>query len=219
MPGRPRRLLHLRGRHRRRLRRAARPDRLQAGGDGRDRRVGGDGLRVPGDRRAPRAPRTPSPGSPSPGGSTAGAPRRWRDGDAGVTPARRSARPARRHGARAQPPPARPASARADPGAQPGGRHAIAVGLDADYEVEIEGHVGYYCAGMNKRATVRVRGNCGVGVAENMMSGPVVVDGWPASPRARRPRRPARHPRRRRRRGAASRSRAPTSWSAARSAT
>ena len=38
----------------------------------------------------------------------------------------------------------------------PGGRHAIAVGIDAPYEVEIEGHVGYYCAGMNKQATVRV---------------------------------------------------------------
>jgi glutamate synthase domain-containing protein 3 len=59
----------------------------------------------------------------------------------------------------------------------PGGRHAIAVGLDAPYEVEIEGHVGYYCAGMNQRATVRVRGNCGVGVAENMMSGRVIVEG------------------------------------------
>ncbi|HTP22219.1 MAG TPA: hypothetical protein VMJ65_21605 [Solirubrobacteraceae bacterium] len=59
----------------------------------------------------------------------------------------------------------------------PGGRHAIAVGLDAPYEVEIEGHVGYYCAGMNKLALVRVRGNCGVGVAENMMSGAVVVEG------------------------------------------
>lgn len=59
----------------------------------------------------------------------------------------------------------------------PGGRHAIAVGLDAAYEVEIEGHVGYYCAGMNKLASVRVRGNCGVGVAENMMSGVVVVEG------------------------------------------
>jgi methylamine---glutamate N-methyltransferase subunit B len=59
----------------------------------------------------------------------------------------------------------------------PGGRHAIAVGLDAPYEVEIEGHVGYYCAGMNKLATVRVRGNCGVGVAENMMSGVVFVEG------------------------------------------
>jgi methylamine---glutamate N-methyltransferase subunit B len=59
----------------------------------------------------------------------------------------------------------------------PGGRHAVAVGLDAPYEVEIEGHVGYYCAGMNQRATVRIRGNCGVGVAENMMSGRVVVEG------------------------------------------
>jgi glutamate synthase domain-containing protein 3 len=59
----------------------------------------------------------------------------------------------------------------------PDGRHAIAVGIDADCEVEIAGHVGYYCAGMNKRATVRIRGNCGVGVAENMMSGMVVVEG------------------------------------------
>ena len=59
----------------------------------------------------------------------------------------------------------------------PDGRHAVAVGIDADCEVEIEGHVGYYCAGMNKRATVRVRGNCGVGVAENMMSGRVIVEG------------------------------------------
>ena len=53
----------------------------------------------------------------------------------------------------------------------PMGRHSIAAGIDGACEVEIEGHVGYYCAGMNKHATVRVRGNCGVGVAENMMSG------------------------------------------------
>jgi methylamine---glutamate N-methyltransferase subunit B len=59
----------------------------------------------------------------------------------------------------------------------PGGLHSIAVGLDGPYEVEIEGHVGYYCAGMNKLATVRIRGNCGVGVAENMMSGAVIVEG------------------------------------------
>ena len=51
----------------------------------------------------------------------------------------------------------------------PGGRHAVAVGLDAPYEVEIEGHVGYYCAGMNKLAAIRVRGNCGVGVAESVL--------------------------------------------------
>jgi methylamine---glutamate N-methyltransferase subunit B len=59
----------------------------------------------------------------------------------------------------------------------PGGRHAIAVGLDGPFEVEIQGHVGYYCAGMNKHAVVRVHGNCGVGVAENIMSGSVIVEG------------------------------------------
>jgi methylamine---glutamate N-methyltransferase subunit B len=59
----------------------------------------------------------------------------------------------------------------------PGGKHAIVAGLDAPYDVEIDGHVGYYCAGMNKQAIVRIRGNCGVGVAENMMSGAVIVDG------------------------------------------
>jgi glutamate synthase domain-containing protein 3 len=59
----------------------------------------------------------------------------------------------------------------------PGGRHSIAVGLDAPLDVEIEGHVGYYCAGMNQHAAVRVRGNCGVGVAENIMSGSVTVEG------------------------------------------
>ena len=59
----------------------------------------------------------------------------------------------------------------------PNGAHAIACGLDADVEVEIEGHVGYYCAGMNKLATVRVHGNASTGLAENMMSGTVVIEG------------------------------------------
>jgi glutamate synthase domain-containing protein 3 len=59
----------------------------------------------------------------------------------------------------------------------PNGAHAVAVGIDAHIEVEIEGHVGYYCAGMNKRATVVVHGNAGVGLAENIMSGTVVVEG------------------------------------------
>ncbi len=59
----------------------------------------------------------------------------------------------------------------------PRGAHAVACGLDAELEVEIDGHVGYYCAGMNKHASVRVRGNAGTGLAENMMSGTVVVEG------------------------------------------
>jgi len=59
----------------------------------------------------------------------------------------------------------------------PNGAHAVACGLDADLEVEIEGHVGYYCAGMNKLAAVRVQGNASTGLAENMMSGIVVIEG------------------------------------------
>jgi glutamate synthase domain-containing protein 3 len=58
---------------------------------------------------------------------------------------------------------------------RPAGRHNLAVGLHAPIEVEIDGHVGYYCAGMNELAEVRIAGNCGVGVAENMMSGRVIV--------------------------------------------
>ena len=59
----------------------------------------------------------------------------------------------------------------------PDGRHAIAAGLDAPISVEIEGNVGYYCAGMNKLASVVINGNAGVGVAENMISGFVHVRG------------------------------------------
>jgi glutamate synthase domain-containing protein 3 len=59
----------------------------------------------------------------------------------------------------------------------PRGRHAIAVGIDAPIAVEIDGHVGYYCAGMNKQATLVINGNAGQGVAENMMSGRVHVKG------------------------------------------
>jgi methylamine---glutamate N-methyltransferase subunit B len=59
----------------------------------------------------------------------------------------------------------------------PRGAHAIAVGLDAPIEVTVRGSTGYYCAGMNKQATVHVTGSAGPGVAENMMSGKVVIDG------------------------------------------
>jgi glutamate synthase domain-containing protein 3 len=59
----------------------------------------------------------------------------------------------------------------------PRGQHSVAVGLDAPLTVEIDGHVGYYCGGMNKHATVVVNGNAGQGVAENMMSGKVWVKG------------------------------------------
>jgi glutamate synthase domain-containing protein 3 len=71
---------------------------------------------------------------------------------------------------------------KADPGtawhvAHPDGAHNLAVGLDAELDVLVDGHAGYYCAGMNQHATVTVNGNAGTGVAENMMSGLVRVRG------------------------------------------
>jgi glutamate synthase domain-containing protein 3 len=59
----------------------------------------------------------------------------------------------------------------------PMGQHAIACGLDGPFTVEIMGHVGFYCGGMNKEAEVIVHGHAGVGTAENMMSGSVWVKG------------------------------------------
>lgn len=59
----------------------------------------------------------------------------------------------------------------------PRGKHAIAVGLDMPVTIEVDGSVGYYCAGMNKQATIIVNGSAGQGLAENMMSGFVHVKG------------------------------------------
>ena len=59
----------------------------------------------------------------------------------------------------------------------PKGEHAVACGIDTPADIEIRGHVGYYCAGMNKQAHVIIHGNAGTGVAENMMSGTVRVKG------------------------------------------
>ena len=59
----------------------------------------------------------------------------------------------------------------------PAGAHAIAAGLDAPLEVAIDGHVGFYCGGMNQQAAITIHGHAGPGVAENMMSGAVRVTG------------------------------------------
>jgi methylamine---glutamate N-methyltransferase subunit B len=60
----------------------------------------------------------------------------------------------------------------------PDGAHNIAVGVDAPVEIEVDGHAGYYAAGMNKRASVLIRGNAGPGLAEGMESGVVRVKGF-----------------------------------------
>lgn len=59
----------------------------------------------------------------------------------------------------------------------PRGAHAVAAGLNSDIEVEIEGPVGYYCAGMHQVGSVTVRGNASTGLAENIMSGTVRITG------------------------------------------
>lgn len=58
------------------------------------------------------------------------------------------------------------------------GAHSIAVGVDAPLDIDINGHTGYYAAGMNQHARITVHGNAGPGVAENMMSGSVHVKGF-----------------------------------------
>ncbi len=59
----------------------------------------------------------------------------------------------------------------------PHGEHACAVGLTQPIEIHIDGHIGYYCGGMNQEASIVIHGQCGVGVGENMMSGQIRVKG------------------------------------------
>jgi len=59
----------------------------------------------------------------------------------------------------------------------PGGRHSIGVGCDVPVELRIEGHVGYYCGGMNAAAQIVVNGHAGVGLGENIMGGSIRVRG------------------------------------------
>ncbi len=59
----------------------------------------------------------------------------------------------------------------------PAGAHNVAVAVNAPVKITIDGHVGYYGAGMNQQAEVTINGSAGTGVAENMMSGSVVVKG------------------------------------------
>ena len=59
----------------------------------------------------------------------------------------------------------------------PNGEHAVCAGLKEDISVNIKGHVGYYCGGMNQKANITIDGNAGTGVGENMMSGSIHIKG------------------------------------------
>ena len=52
----------------------------------------------------------------------------------------------------------------------PKGAHAIAAGVDAPVEITVRGSTGYYCAGMNKLATIRVKGSETVGMATHRIA-------------------------------------------------
>jgi len=59
----------------------------------------------------------------------------------------------------------------------PRGAHSVATGIKDDIDVEIDGDVGYFCAGMHQKGNVTVSGMAGPGVAENMMSGKIHIKG------------------------------------------
>src|SRR5699024_12251053 len=57
------------------------------------------------------------------------------------------------------------------------GLHAVAVGLKDEIDVEIDGDVGYYCAGMHQKGNLTIAGMAGPGVAEYIMSSQVPTTG------------------------------------------
>jgi len=56
----------------------------------------------------------------------------------------------------------------------PNGNHAICAGLKDDIEVNVDGHAGYYFAGMNMNAKITIYGNVGTGTAHG---GTLIIDG------------------------------------------
>ncbi|MPY83632.1 MAG: GXGXG motif-containing protein [Actinophytocola sp.] len=58
----------------------------------------------------------------------------------------------------------------------PKARHSIAVGLLLRCRITIEGSLGYFGCGLADGAEIHVKGRVGWSVAENMMSGVVVID-------------------------------------------
>ena len=58
----------------------------------------------------------------------------------------------------------------------PGAKHSIAVGLLARCRITIDGSLGYFGCGLIDGPEIRVKGRVGWSVAENMMSGVLVVD-------------------------------------------
>src|SRR5436305_14765235 len=58
----------------------------------------------------------------------------------------------------------------------PGAKHSIAVGILARCRITIEGSLGYFGCGLIDGPEIRITGRVGWSVAENMMSGVVLID-------------------------------------------
>jgi len=58
----------------------------------------------------------------------------------------------------------------------PGARHSIAVGILARCRITIDGSLGYFGCGLIDGPEIRITGRVGWSVAENMMSGVIVID-------------------------------------------
>ena len=46
----------------------------------------------------------------------------------------------------------------------PEGSHALCAGLTEDMNINIKGHVGYYCGGMNQKAHITIEGMLELGL-------------------------------------------------------
>lgn len=60
---------------------------------------------------------------------------------------------------------------------EPGGRHNLAVGLQHQIEITVEGNAGYYIGGLGNGPDITVDGFVGWGVGENLMRGTIRVRG------------------------------------------
>jgi methylamine---glutamate N-methyltransferase subunit B len=58
----------------------------------------------------------------------------------------------------------------------PGAKHSLAVGILARCKITIEGSLGYFGCGLIDGPEIEVKGRVGWSVAENMMSGVVLID-------------------------------------------
>src|SRR5437764_1547036 len=58
----------------------------------------------------------------------------------------------------------------------PGAKHSLAVGILARCRITIEGSLGYFGCGLIDGPEIRITGRVGWSVAENMMSGVVLID-------------------------------------------